>query len=263
MIISNEEYLQIKKCIDNIMNSDVYNKILSEKEYYLIMSYLRSSSKIIKDNRTFIIAKDIIYFINPIYYEMTTKYNPFNNKLRNNLIRNECLEITKTNNVYSKYILSYNKLISFLTDNKTLLSDGNCSVDEMNEYIGNSESKYSDPINIEDFYKTPSENKNKYVTRENIEYKLWMQDVLTRDEYTCQCCDSKLNPEVHHILNYAKYKELRIDVDNGITLCECCHSPMIKDSFHNTYGTRNNSKEQLQEYINNKRVELGLEPKTI
>ena len=29
----------------------------------------------------------------------------------------------------------------------------------------------------------------------------------------------------------------------------CCHSPVIGGSFHNIYGTRNNTQEQLDDYI--------------
>lgn len=96
------------------------------------------------------------------------------------------------------------------------------------------------------------------IGRDSIEYRKWKKDVLERDSNTCQVCGSTLSPEVHHILPYATHKELRTDVKNGITLCECCHSAMILGGFHQTYGTRNNTKEQLQEYIDNKREELGL-----
>lgn len=104
---------------------------------------------------------------------------------------------------------------------------------------------------------------NTEITRKSPVYRRFINNILKRDNNICQCCGSILNPDVHHILNYSQYKNLRADIDNGIVLCECCHSPMIKGSFHNTYGTRNNTKEQLQEYINNKREELGLEPKII
>ena len=85
--------------------------------------------------------------------------------------------------------------------------------------------------------------------RDTPEYRQWVQNSLERDNYTCQCCGSSENLEVHHILNYSDHKELRTDLDNSITLCQCCHSPMIGGSFHNIYGTRNNTQEQLDDYI--------------
>jgi len=100
-------------------------------------------------------------------------------------------------------------------------------------------------------------------TRGSSEYRVWVKASLERDDNTCQCCGSTQNPEVHHILNFAQYKKLRTDLSNSITLCECCHSGSIKGSFHNTYGTRNNTKEQLNEYIATKRVALGLPVKDL
>ena len=94
--------------------------------------------------------------------------------------------------------------------------------------------------------------------RGDVYYNDWVINVLERDNHTCQCCSSKINLQAHHIKPYAKHKELRTDVRNGITLCECCHSPMILNGFHQKYGTYNNTPEQLQEYIDNKRKELGL-----
>jgi 5-methylcytosine-specific restriction endonuclease McrA len=88
--------------------------------------------------------------------------------------------------------------------------------------------------------------------RSSGEYHRWRKDVFKRDNYTCQCCNSiggSLN--AHHIDNFSSNEDKRFNVDNGITLCERCHSMVIKGSFHHVYGTRNNNREQLMEYIIN------------
>lgn len=82
--------------------------------------------------------------------------------------------------------------------------------------------------------------------RNSIEYNLWRQSVFARDNYTCQKCEDrggKLRP--HHIHNFADYPELRLAIDNGITLCDNCHK-----KFHKIYGKTKTNKEQLEEYIN-------------
>lgn len=90
--------------------------------------------------------------------------------------------------------------------------------------------------------------------RERLRYMLtgWRKAVFQRDQYTCQCCGNKKggNLEAHHIKNFNDHEHLRFDIDNGITLCQNCHNPNKKGSFHYVYGTRNNTKEQLEEYIN-------------
>lgn len=84
------------------------------------------------------------------------------------------------------------------------------------------------------------------------EYREWRKAVFKRDNYTCQCCGKKSKKlEAHHKYNYAEYPELRLDVDNGITLCENCHSINIPGSFHSIYTQYHNTPEQLEEYIKN------------
>lgn len=93
----------------------------------------------------------------------------------------------------------------------------------------------------------------------SYEYKSWRKAVYERDNYTCQCCGSKSKRiNAHHIKNYATNPDLRYDVTNGITLCEECHLNNYPNGFHKLYSNCNNTKEQLQEYLDMRRKELKL-----
>lgn len=86
--------------------------------------------------------------------------------------------------------------------------------------------------------------------RATLEYNNWRTQVYERDNYTCQCCKMKRTSSyqpslnAHHIENFASNPSKRIDVNNGITLCEICHT-----KFHHIYGKTNNNLAQLQEFI--------------
>lgn len=106
----------------------------------------------------------------------------------------------------------------------------------------------------------PQNNSKLHKARRSKEYLNWRNSVVTRDNYTCQCCGAyggRLN--AHHIINFELNKESNYDINNGITLCVRCHGIPIKDSFHNKYGTINNTPEQLEEFINWKRKQLGID----
>lgn len=95
--------------------------------------------------------------------------------------------------------------------------------------------------------------------RHSCEYRKWRATVFERDGFVCQCCGATISDmklHAHHILNFAEHEDLKYDLNNGVTLCEKCHSPNIYGSFHSIYGTRNNTKEQLDEYINNKQSDV-------
>lgn len=61
--------------------------------------------------------------------------------------------------------------------------------------------------------------------RNNTQYDRWRIAVFERDNYTCQNCDDRQghNLNAHHIISFARNKELRYNIDNGITLCAPCH----------------------------------------
>lgn len=104
---------------------------------------------------------------------------------------------------------------------------------------------------------TPTSKQRK--ERRSAKYIKWRNEVIVKDDYTCQCCGKyggKLN--VHHIQNFSENEKLRYDINNAITLCVECHGVPISGSFHNIYGTTNNTSKQLEEYINNKRKDLGI-----
>lgn len=103
------------------------------------------------------------------------------------------------------------------------------------KYSGENSSKYN-----------PNLTEEERTIGRNIEgYSEWRKAVYERDNYTCQCCgDSKGgNLVAHHLDGYDWCKEKRININNGITLCDYCHT-----DFHMEYGYGDNTKEQFDEF---------------
>ena len=181
------------------------------------------------------------------------------------------LQVRKTqkqfiNEVYDLVKDEYSVLSEYIDNNTNILMRHNNCVLGTHEYTvtpGNFLSGkrcpecalYNVRGELSNFWKGGITPKNQ-LERGTYKYREWRNQVYKRDNYTCQCCGNyggKLN--AHHKENFSDNKELRFIIDNGITLCENCHHPNIKGSFHNIYGTKNNNTEQLREYI--KRFELG------
>jgi hypothetical protein len=80
--------------------------------------------------------------------------------------------------------------------------------------------------------------------------KEWKKKVYKRDGYSCVVCgSSKSNTlRAHHLDGYNWCVEKRTDVSNGVTLCEQHHS-----EFHSVYGYGDNTREQFDEWYENKR----------
>ncbi len=82
-------------------------------------------------------------------------------------------------------------------------------------------------------------------------YQNWKKAVFERDGNICQHCNSKNHLEAHHIINYKKYesemyKELMLDVSNGIVVCRSCHMKIhYNDETHGFKKGRGGVNEHL------------------
>jgi hypothetical protein len=78
---------------------------------------------------------------------------------------------------------------------------------------------------------------------------LWRKAVYTRDNYTCVMCGDNTggNLNAHHKDGFSWCIKRRYDVNNGATLCEMCHR-----KFHSTYGNKDNTETQFEEWLKTK-----------
>ena len=68
------------------------------------------------------------------------------------------------------------------------------------------------------------------------DYRIFKENVLSRDNHKCQCCGLDKRLHVHHIYSYTTHPELATDVTNGITLCQFCHQ-----KYHSVYGKKDSA----------------------
>ncbi len=61
--------------------------------------------------------------------------------------------------------------------------------------------------------------------RKTTEYLKWRKNVLERDKHICQICGEQGNI-VDHIKPFCLYVELRLDLNNGRTVCKICNNKL-------------------------------------
>lgn len=81
--------------------------------------------------------------------------------------------------------------------------------------------------------------------RKSLLMKIWKEKVFKRDNYTCQKYQIKGQYlHAHHIFNFSKFPKLRFNPNNGVTLSKKAH-----EEFHKKYGSRNNNRKQIKEFL--------------
>ena len=75
-------------------------------------------------------------------------------------------------------------------------------------------------------------------------YNEWKQEVKKQANFTCNICGNRGNKlRSHHLDGYNWCKERRLDLTNGVCLCESCHK-----EFHHIYGYGDNTEADYLEY---------------
>lgn len=88
-------------------------------------------------------------------------------------------------------------------------------------------------------------NKGMNKTRNTFAYTKFKKAVKDRDG-KCLCCGYTEDLEVHHILPYSTYEDLRVNINNAVTLCHDCH-----EKYEKLYKGEINT-QTLLEFIQNR-----------
>lgn len=84
-------------------------------------------------------------------------------------------------------------------------------------------------------YNSNITDEERTLKRNYPEYNDFRKSVFERDNYTCQVTGVKGGDlVVHHLNSYCEHENLRLDINNGITLSKHIHK-----LFHDIYGYKN------------------------
>ena len=86
------------------------------------------------------------------------------------------------------------------------------------------------------------------INNRNIEgYDNWSLGVKKKYNFTCIVCNDNSGGNLvsHHLESYSHTIDKRVDIKNGVCLCNKCHI-----DFHKKYGYKKNTREQFFDYLN-------------
>lgn len=128
-------------------------------------------------------------------------------------------------NVWSKGNVAWNKGIPFPEEAKEKMRKNNA---HNKPWLGKKRPKLSEETKRKISLALggtgiPQRPTKRYYHLRDLRYMEWRGKVFQRDNWTCQTCGVRGYVEPHHIKGWAKYPELRYEVNNGVTLCLDCH----------------------------------------
>lgn len=91
---------------------------------------------------------------------------------------------------------------------------------------------------------TDEERNKSRILRYGKKYQNWCYEVHKKHKFSCKVCNTNRNIVAHHLYSYSSHENIRLEVNNGVTLCQKHHI-----AFHKQFGYRNNTKEQFEEYM--------------
>ncbi len=77
---------------------------------------------------------------------------------------------------------------------------------------------------------------------------LWARIIKEKSLFKCQICGSGSNNQSHHLDGFDEHPGSRLDINNGICLCEKCHI-----GYHEARGYDNNTRDDFNSYLKKKK----------